>query len=153
MTHPETVTLSDLLSGDNRFSRTCNNVNSGCLVKMTNRKATDPDEISVIFGREPMGRIVSAWKDKIYRSEGREFYYERYTKEIIRTKLGKTPPATAQEARAKGMRIDFKTFVSWLVQGNQDRDEHWTPAHKLCSVCGFEFKFIGHIETFEHDIE
>ena len=153
MKKPEIVSLSDLLSGDNRFSRSCNNVNKSCLVKMKMGSAPGTDDISVIFGREPMSRLVSAWKDKIYRTQDRDFYYERYTKEIIRTMLRRTAPATAAEAKKQGIKIDFKTFVNWIVKGNADRDEHWAPAHRICSVCGFNFNFIGHIETFQSDIE
>ena len=40
--------------------------------------------VSLIVAREPMSRLVSAWKDKIYRRTEREFYFSRYTKSMLK---------------------------------------------------------------------
>ena len=40
--------------------------------------------VSLIVAREPMSRLVSAWKDKIYRRTDREFYFSRYTKSMLK---------------------------------------------------------------------
>ena len=108
--------------------------------------------ISVIFGREPMARIVSAWKDKIYRNS--PYYYPKYAKEIMKKEMGMPdPPETGDLANERNIHVDFATFAKWLTRGsNYLRDEHWTPANQICSVCAFDFDLIGHIENFEDDI-
>ena len=99
-----------------------------------------------------MARIVSAWKDKIYRNS--PYYYPKYTKEILEKEMGiPNAPEDGEMANAKELHVDFKTFAIWLTKGsNHLKDEHWTPENQICSVCAFDFDFIGHIEHFEEDI-
>ena len=76
-------------------------------------------DLRILFVREPMSRLVSAWKDKIARSEGREFFYTRYTKKIIEKYLGINPaPGTEQEAADRGISVDFTNFAKWVADGN-----------------------------------
>ena len=152
ISRPTSVSLSDLLSGDQRFSGSCSNVKKGCLVRLSTKDLSSGAK-SVIFTREPMSRLVSAWKDKINRTEGRDFFYQKYSKEIIRSAYHVRPPKDAAHAVQQGLTISFKTFVQWLIKGqNVQLDEHWAPATSICSVCAFEVGFIGHIESFEKDI-
>ena len=50
---------------------------------MARKYAKNPQFVSIIFTREPMARLVSAWKDKIYKRDHRQFYFSRYTREIL----------------------------------------------------------------------
>ena len=53
----------------------------------------------------------------------------------------------------KGYRVSFDQFIDWIVSGNSEADEHWTPAYRLCGVCQVGFKFIGKSEHFNEDIQ
>lgn len=112
--------------------------------------------ISFIVGREPMSRLVSAWKDKIYRSEQRTFYY-RKLKAAYRISGENSPKcssyASSEEAWNQGCRLEFKDFVTWISRGNQFTDEHWSPASTVCSMCNSNFTFIGHSEHFGEDAQ
>jgi hypothetical protein len=44
-----------------------------------------------------MSRILSAWKDKI--EKGRDYYYQKYSKEIIKYIHHQIPPETAEIAK------------------------------------------------------
>ena len=36
-----------------------------------------------MFTREPIHRLYSCWKDKIYKREGHQYYYEKANKKIF----------------------------------------------------------------------
>ena len=38
---------------------------------------------SIVFARDPMSRLVSAWKDKIDRIYGHAYYYKHFTRRIL----------------------------------------------------------------------
>ena len=66
--------------------------------------------VSLIIAREPMDRLISAWKDKIYRRDDREFYYDRYTKSMLRM-MGKSGcPNDQAEAWDQG-RVFYIIFL------------------------------------------
>ena len=58
--------------------------------------------MSIVFTREPMARLVSAWKDKIYKRDGRQFYFTRYTRDILRFLGRRNIPSQATSAWDKG---------------------------------------------------
>ena len=58
-----------------------------------------------------------------------------------------------RESHCLGYRVTFDQFITWLVNGNSEADEHWTPAYKLCGVCDVQYKFVGHSEHFNEDIQ
>ena len=64
---------------------------------------------SITFVREPMSRLVSAWKNKIF-GMGLQFYYTKAGRTILKRKYGKTQPIPLKgtDAFNKGMRIEFK---------------------------------------------
>ena len=118
--------------------------------------------VSLIIVREPMDRLVSAWKDKINRRTGtdRQFYYRKYTMPILQRFLAKnfiedpefmdknTCSNKQELAWDQGCRVPFKDFIKWIASGNQAADEHWTPAVQLCVACRAGYDFIGHAEHF-----
>jgi len=53
-----------------------------------NLKQGDPF-ISIIFGRDPMDRLVSCWRDKIWRREGKRWMYRGDTIRMLRY-MGRT---------------------------------------------------------------
>ena len=78
--------------------------------------APGDDFVSLVVAREPMERLISAWKDKIYRRTGRQFYYDRYTSNMLKY-MGKTwCPSKEDEAWDKGMKItlNISYHVYWF---------------------------------------
>ena len=62
------------------------------------------DFMSAMFVREPMDRLVSAWKDKIHtdgieKNGEKQWFYDKYTKAILRRNMpGRTLPDSVTEA-------------------------------------------------------
>jgi len=109
---------------------------------------------SIIVGREPMSRLVSAWKDKIYRGSDRTFYYRKVKtawSSTNRPNCANHP--TSEAAWNAGCRLEFKDFVSWVARGNQAADEHWRPAGDVCAMCSMNLSFIGHSEHYGEDAQ
>ena len=89
---------------------------------------------SIIFTRDPMNRLVSAWKDKIDRVYGHEYYYNHFTKNILAMFHPKTRiPSTQKEAFDEGLTVTFKEFITWISRGFHLAEEHWTPITKACN--------------------
>ena len=89
---------------------------------------------SILFARDPMSRLVSAWKDKIDRIYGHAYYYNHFTKNILAMFHPKTPiPSTQKKAFDLGLTVSFKEFITWISRGFHQADEHWTPITKACN--------------------
>ena len=70
---------------------------------------------SILFTRDPLTRLVSAWKDKIDRVYGHEYYYNHFTKNILAMFHPKTPiPSIQKEAFDEGLTVTFKEFITWI---------------------------------------
>jgi len=61
----------------------------------------DDKFVSIIVGREPMSRLVSAWKDKIYRGSDRTFYYRKVKTAWSQTKTPQCANHPTSEAAWK----------------------------------------------------
>ena len=73
-----------------------------------------------MFARDPMDRLVSAWKDKLY-SMKIQFYYEKVTQEILAlNNPGKVIPEKSNQAFGQGFRLTFEQFIAWIVLMNSD---------------------------------
>ena len=106
-----------------------------------------------MFARDPMDRLVSAWKNKLYAMR-LQFYYNKATRKILQAKnADRTVPIGGKEAFAMGYRLTFGDFVEWIIIGsNAHADEHWKPMYDLCNVCRVDFDFIGHLNHFNDDV-
>jgi len=108
---------------------------------------------SIVFARDPMSRLVSAWKDKIDRIYGHQYYFNKFTKNILKIFHPDLPILeTQKEAADLGLKVSFKQFVTWISRGNYKADSHWTPITQACNVCGMHYNFIGHQEDFQEDV-
>ena len=90
---------------------------------------------SIVFARDPMSRLVSAWKDKIDRVYGHQYYYKKFTRHILaKFNPGVPIPAIQKDAADKGLKVSFKQFLTWISQGGFHKaDTHWTPVSFACN--------------------
>ncbi|CAL8256278.1 unnamed protein product [Merluccius merluccius] len=108
-----------------------------------------------LFVREPMERLLSAYKNKFGEIEA---YQRRYGVEIVkRYRKGhkgggggganKGPPS-------KGDDVTFAEFVRYLLDEDVDRmNEHWMPVYNLCQPCAVPYDFVGSYEHLQRDAE
>ena len=53
-----------------------------CVLKYRKLASMHPS-YNFMFTREPIHRLYSCWKDKIYKREGHQYYYEKANKKIF----------------------------------------------------------------------
>ena len=94
-----------------------------------------------VFVREPLERLLSAYKDRLVK-HATTTIDER--KEIVK----KFRP---WEFEPEGK--NFVSFVEFIgyISDNNTINPHWRQYEKLCHPCVFNYDFIGHLETLEED--
>ena len=123
---------------------------------------------SFIVVRHPFERLVSAYRDKLERTN--KYYYQLYGIKIVKMfrnkaieKFGEKyfakennygailkPDPNDPKARHSSSQPSFWEFVQAVISGEID-DGHWRPQYKFCSVChNFQIKTINYILKFEN---
>lgn len=97
-----------------------------------------------LFVRDPMERILSAYKDKLL--EDNKIFRHAIGRKII----ARFRPNATQHALETGSVVTFPEFTSFLLQA-KEYDEHWRPFDNLCHPCAINFDFIGHYEDLAEE--
>lgn len=96
----------------------------------------------VMFTRNPLERLVSAYRDKFLHDD--DIYYSETIANLIRKTL-------CIDSKAN---ITFKQFARFIVKENPSyRDTHWKPMYQLCDPCNIQYDFIGKFETLVEDTD
>ncbi|XP_036252438.1 carbohydrate sulfotransferase 9 isoform X2 [Molothrus ater] len=100
-----------------------------------------------IFVRDPMERLVSAFRDKFEHPNS--YYHPVFGKAIIK----KYRHHADEEALKTGSGVKFKEFIQYLLDSHRPigMDIHWEQVSKLCYPCLINYDFIGKFETLEED--
>ncbi|XP_035237991.1 carbohydrate sulfotransferase 11-like [Anguilla anguilla] len=106
--------------------------------------------LKFVFVREPLERLVSAYRNKFTRSYNTAFH-KRYGTKIVRRHRADPRP----EALDRGDDVSFREFVYYLVDPRTQREEpfneHWERVHALCHPCLIHYDLVGKYETLEQD--
>lgn len=95
-----------------------------------------------VFVREPMERLLSAYKDKFSDSCKDLTFKNAWGKFVLGRKADSMPK--------NNLRISFEDFLRFV--GSESRwQEHWERFYKLCHPCVIDYDFIGHFENIEHE--
>ncbi|XP_023127576.1 carbohydrate sulfotransferase 14 [Amphiprion ocellaris] len=114
-----------------------------------------PEEISYrlkhyfkfMFVREPMERLLSAYRNKFGEIES---YQKKYGVEIIK----RYRKGHAKDSSITGDDVTFAEFVRYLLDEDVERmNDHWMPMYNLCQPCAVSYDFIGSQENLESDAE
>ena len=103
----------------------------------------------VIFTRNPLDRLLSAWKDKLYDTN--HFYAERVGSQII---AQYRPNATDQEIQ-RGTPVmlgEFLQYIDEFPMPTRFFDPHWKPIHENCFPCAINYTYVGKLETLIDDV-
>lgn len=94
----------------------------------------DGDAFRFTFVRDPYGRLLSAFTDKVVRKrkQARPFYHW----------LGRVDPGPPQ----------FIDFLRFLGAGGALSDAHWAPQSDLMLLPMARFDFVGKLERLEADL-
>ena len=104
----------------------------------------------VIFVREPLERLLSAYRNK-FTQKGGVYFQERFGRKIIR--LFRENPSV--ESLDHGDDVTFREFVQFLLDPDTEPNgfnEHWAPMSSLCHPCHISYDFIGKYESLDDDV-
>ncbi|CAC5406096.1 CHST13 [Mytilus coruscus] len=99
----------------------------------------------LVFVRDPFERLLSAFKDKMFRKDSPVF--QNIAKKIIRLKRSKEVNPSEQ--------IKFDEFVKYLTDPDTfevSYEQHWAKYQYLCQPCLMNYDFVGKFETIKNDI-
>ncbi|XP_020602048.1 carbohydrate sulfotransferase 12-like [Orbicella faveolata] len=98
-----------------------------------------------LFVREPLHRLLSAYKDKFMRRD-------RKCSEDARNRIVKAyrPQDYKPNGDYNDINITFAEFIQYF-SNDVPRNEHWRQYEQLCHPCVINYDFIGHLETLEDD--
>lgn len=100
-----------------------------------------------MFVREPMARLLSAYRNKFGEIES---YQRKYGVEIIK----RYRKGFVRDSKTAGDDVTFDEFVRYLLDEDAERmNEHWMPMYNLCQPCAVSYDFIGSYENLERDAE
>ncbi|XP_078370233.1 carbohydrate sulfotransferase 14-like [Oculina patagonica] len=98
-----------------------------------------------MFVREPLARLLSAYKDKFFLNYSHNFH-RRYGTKIV------TLLRENAEANSTGEDVSLKEFLQYVTESRvEDMNEHWMPFYELCQPCAVSYDFIGSFENLESD--
>ena len=105
----------------------------------------------VIFVREPLERILSAYRNKFVQ-KGNGYFKKRFGRLVIK-RYRKNP---SEKSLEKGHDMKFSEFVDYILDPRTQRpgyNEHWNTYFDLCSPCHVLYNFIGKYETLDDDVD
>ncbi|XP_077150770.1 carbohydrate sulfotransferase 8-like [Ranitomeya variabilis] len=95
----------------------------------------------VMFTRDPLERVVSAYRDKFLHDN---VYYGKTIANLIKKSLGIQSKTN----------ITFEQFANYITKEKPYyRDTHWKPMYQLCEPCNIQYDFIGKFETLADDAD
>jgi len=97
-----------------------------------------------LFVREPLERLVSAYRDKVLENPGY----------LVDTDIVRKYRPREYRASVKRYNVTFAEFVRYVLDeraAGRVLDRHWIPQNELCRVCQYRYDFIGHHETLLRD--
>ena len=100
-----------------------------------------------MFVREPLERLVSAYRDKLL---------ENPWNLGIDGRIAQKYRPHEYNVSVKRYSITFTEFIRYVLDeraAGRELDRHWIPQSELCRVCKHRYDFIGHYETLHKDAE
>ena len=98
-----------------------------------------------LFVREPLHRLLSAYKDKFLRKD--RSCSKRARKQIVKAYR---PQDYKPNGDYNDINITFAEFIQYF-SNDTPRNEHWQQYEQLCHPCVINYDFIGNLETLDED--
>ena len=106
----------------------------------------------VIAVREPFERILSGYRDKLFKNETVPLNLELKSQIVEKTRTSGMPK-TRQDFVSLDEFVKYLTLASNDSKMSEDFDNHWRPAYYLCHPCDLKYDFIMKVETLENDLK
>ena len=108
--------------------------------------------LKFMFVRDPMERLLSAYRNKFTLRYNQYFKYRYGTKIIKKYRQNAT-----KESLEKGHDVGFHEFIQYLLDPSTQKkrpfNTHWRPYYQLCHPCVVNYDVIGKYETLNRDAQ
>ena len=99
-----------------------------------------------LFVREPLHRLLSAFKDKFLGNNPGSREVSRSAREgIVKSYRPR------DYVRDGSNLVTFPEFIKYFSNPERRRDHHWRQYDKICHPCLVKYDFIGKLENFSED--
>ena len=107
------------------------------------------DYFKFMFVRDPLDRLLSAYKDRFLLNHSYEYFKEG--REIFKTFRSKEEVKLYGKEGSKP--IQFEEFLRWVISWKDvaKHNIHWRPYYAHCFPCGIHYDFIGKLENVAAD--
>ena len=107
------------------------------------------DYFKFMFVRDPLDRLLSAYKDRFLLNHSLEYFKEG--REIFKTFRSKEEVKLYGKEGSKP--IQFEEFLRWVISWKDvaKHNIHWRPYYAHCLPCGIHYDFIGKLEKVAAD--
>ncbi|XP_059144269.1 carbohydrate sulfotransferase 11-like isoform X2 [Physella acuta] len=106
----------------------------------------------VVFVRDPLERLVNAYKTKLVAKSSKYFHKVFGTQIITKYRVN-----AKDKDKKDGSDVKFSEFVKYIVDsehsGSISLNEHWQQFYKQCHPCLVDYNFVGTYEDVEKDTE
>ena len=116
------------------------------------------DYFKFLFVREPMDRLLSAYRDKLESTYAgiynpyKEWNLHKYGTVILQRYRKNVAPRILRTGRTSTF-SEFLRFLKDEMNYNKGIDNHWKLYEKILNPCGMDFDFVGKKETWDEDLE
>lgn len=105
-----------------------------------------------MFVRDPLERILSAYRNKFTRTYN-EYFKLRYGRKIV-SRYRDNPSDISLE---NGHDVRFTEFIEYLLDPVTSQEDelnpHWRQFYRLCHPCQVKYDFIGKYDTLDEDVD
>ncbi|CAG5122772.1 unnamed protein product [Candidula unifasciata] len=106
----------------------------------------------VIFVRDPLERLVIAYRTKLL-SKGSKYFHRAFGSPIIKKYRQNATDFDIKQ----GTNVLFPEFVKFIIDNEHEGaialNEHWEQYYKQCHPCLVDYDFVGTFEDVEKDIK
>ena len=117
---------------------------------LTERPTQNPNNAKkLVIVREPYGRLVSAYIDKLYT---RAIWWKTYG-QIIVSHFRYVPTDEQINCGSDVTFTEFVRYVIYTVETGRFTEPHFDPINKHCQFCTANYDYYVHLETLVSDME
>lgn len=105
------------------------------------------DYYKAMFVREPLERLISAYRDKMLRATDYYLTVRSEVKRMFRPNVSVSSPEFARNVTF----AEFVRYVLWEREHRAPVDVHWRPQYDVCRPCHIKYDYLGYYETMHND--
>ena len=102
--------------------------------------------------RNPLERLLSAYRNKILRNEAEALLFKRLSADVVR-KYRRPDPSTSNST-TNSQHPTFPEFIDYInSQSVNELDDHFQPISDICHPCFIKYHFYANFKLLNYDVD